>query len=167
MGPGEFLNINVFTALFTLVNTVVLFVVLKKFLFLPVMKMITDRQQEIDDLYADADTAKQQAQQLKAQYETKLSEAQQTGDRLVKEAMARGQQRQEEILRQANVDADAILRKAEADIAREKKKAVNEAKSEIAGLAMDIAGKVVERSLNGDDHAALVDQFINQLGDGV
>ena len=47
MGPGEFLNVNFFTALFTLVNTVALFLVLKKFLFKPVMKMIHDRQQEI------------------------------------------------------------------------------------------------------------------------
>lgn len=167
MGPGEFLNINIFTALFTLVNTIVLFVVLKKFLFVPVMKMIYDRQQEIDSMYAEADEAKQQAQQLRSEYEGKLAEAQQTGDRLVKEAMARGQQRQEELLRQANAEADAIRHKAEADIAREKKKAVDDAKSEIAGLAMDIAGKVVERSLDGQEHAALVDRFIDQLGDGV
>jgi len=167
VGPGEFLNINIFTALFTLVNTIVLFVVLKKFLFVPVMKMIYDRQQEIDSMYAEADEAKQQAQQLRSEYEGKLAEAQQTGDRLVKEAMARGQQRQEELLRQANAEADAIRHKAEADIAREKKKAVDDAKSEIAGLAVDIAGKVVERSLDGQEHAALVDRFIDQLGDGV
>lgn len=167
MGPGEFLNINVFTALFTLVNTVILFVVLKKFLWGPVMKIIADRQQEIDDMYADADQAKTQAQQLRTEYEGKLAEAQLTGDRLVKEAMARGQQRQEEILRQANAEADAVRRKAEADIAREKKKAVDEAKSEIADLAMDIAGKVVVHSLDKSGHSALVDQFIDQLGDGV
>ena len=58
MGPGEFLNINFFTALFTLVNTIVLFAVLTKFLFGPVMKMIADRQQEIDDMYAAANEAK-------------------------------------------------------------------------------------------------------------
>lgn len=167
MGPGEFLNINVFTALFTLVNTVVLFAVLKKFLFHPVMKMIFDRQQEIDDMYTAADNAKQQAQVLLAEYEGKLAEAQSTGDRLVKEAMARGQQRQEEILRQANADADAVRRKAEADIAREKKKALDDAKSEIAGLAVDIAGKVVGHSLDDAGQSALVDKFIDQLGDGV
>ncbi len=167
MGPGEFLNINVFTALFTLVNTLVLFIVLKKFLWGPVMKMIADRQQEIDGMYADADAAKTQAQQLRTEYEDRLAQAQQTGDRLVKEAMARGQQRQEEILRQANADADAIMRKAEADIAREKQKAMDDAKNEIADLAMDIAGKVVGRSLDGNDQAELVDQFIQQLGEGV
>lgn len=167
MGPGEFLNINVFTALFTLVNTVALFLVLKKFLWGPVMNMIAQRQKEIDDMYAEADEAKLQAQQLRTEYEGKLAEAQQTGDRLVKEAMARGQQRQEEILRQANAEADAVRRKAEADIAREKKKAVDEAKGEIADLAVDIAGKVVGHSLDKGEHSALVDRFIDQLGDGV
>lgn len=164
MGPGEFLNINVFTALFTLINTIALFVVLKKFLWGPVMKMIADRQKEIDDLYTDAGEANAQAQQLRTQYEQQLAEAQQTGDRLVKEAMARGQQRQEEILRQANAEADAIRQKAEADSALEKKKAVAEAKSEIAGLAMDIAGKVVGHSMNEQTQSKLVDEFIHQLG---
>lgn len=167
MGPGEFLNINVFTALFTLVNTVVLFLVLKKFLWGPVMKMITDRQQEIDDMYTDAGQAKKHAQKLRGEYETKLRDAQQTGERLVREAVARGQARQEEILRQANAQADAIRRKAQADIAREKNKALNDAKDEIAGLAMDIAGKVVGKSLNQGDQSALADQFIDRLGDGL
>lgn len=167
MGPGEFLNINVFTALFTLVNTVALFFVLKKFLFHPVMNMIAERQQEIDDMYADAGEAKAQAQLLRTQYEDRLAEAQQTGDRLVREAMERGQQRQEEILRQATAEADAIRSKAEADIAREKEKAVNDAKNEIAVLALDIAGKVVGSSLQSADQAALVDKFINGLGENV
>lgn len=167
MGPGEFLNINVFTALFTLVNTLVLFFVLKKYLFQPVMKMITDRQQEIDDMYTDAGQAKQQAQKLQSEYETKLADAMQTGERLVKEAVVRGQAREEEILRNANAQADAIRQKAQADIAREKKKAIDDAKDEIAGLAMDIAGKVVGKSLNQGEQSALVDQFIDELGDSL
>ena len=167
MGPGEFLNINFFTALFTLVNTVVLFLVLKKFLFKPVMKMIEDRQQEIDTMYADAGEAREKAQQLCTAYENKLADARQTGERIVKEATARGQAREEDILRQANEEAAAIRRKAADDIAQQKKKALNDAKDEIAGLAMDIAGKVVEHSLDGKDQEALVDRFIQQLGERV
>lgn len=167
MGPGEFLNINFFTALFTLVNTVSLFLVLKKFLWVPVMKMIEDRQKEIDDMYDLAGQDQQQANALRQEYQQKLEEAAQTGERMVKEAVARGQKRSEEILRQANAEADAILRKAEADIQREKKKAVDDAKNEIAGLAVDIAGKVVEQSMDARDHAALVDRFIDRLGESV
>ena len=165
MGPGEFLNINFFTALFTLINTVVLFLVLKHFLFKPVMKMIQDRQQEIDGMYADAGKAKKEAQQMESEYRQKLEESVQTGERLVKEAVARGRSREEEIIRQANAQADAIRAKASADIAQEKKKAINDAKNEISDLAMAIAGKVVGHALKEADQAALVDRFIEELGE--
>lgn len=165
MGPGEFLNINFFTALFTLINTVALFFVLKIFLFKPVMKMITDRQQEIDDMYDAADKAKSSAAALESEYQLKLSAAAETSERMVRDAVARGQHREEEIIRKANQDADAIREKAAADIAREKKKAVNDAKDEISVIAMAIAGKVVGRELNAADHASLVNHFIDELGD--
>ena len=167
MGPGEFLNINFFTALFTLANTVLLFLVLKKFLFQPVMKMIADRQQEIDDLYSDAGKARTEAQKLEQEYRQKLEVAAQTGERMVKEAVARGQSREEEIVRQANEEADAICAKAAADIAQEKKKALNDAKNEISELALTIAGKVVGRELSGEDQSRLVDRFIDELGEQV
>ena len=167
MGPGEFLNVNFFTALFTLANTILLFLVLKKFLFKPVMKMITDRQKEIDDMYDEAGAAKANAKALEAEYQKKLSVASETGERMVKEAVARGQAREEEIIRQANADAAAIMDKAAADIAMEKKKAVNDAKDEISGLAMAIAEKVVGRELKAADQQDLIDSFIADLGDQV
>lgn len=167
MGPGEFLNINFFTALFTLINTVALFLVLKHFLFKPVMKMIEDRQKEIDDLYADAGAAKENAQALENEYKEKLSVATDTGERIVREAVARGQAREEEIIRQANAEAAAIMDKAEAAITLEKKKAINEAKDEISVIAIAIAEKVVARELRPVDQDKLVDDFINRLGDEV
>lgn len=166
-GFESFIGINPWTALFVLLNTLTIFFVGKKFLFGPVMKMITDRQKEIDDLYADAGTAKADAEAMRDAYQLKLSDAQAASDRIVKEAMARGQAREEEILRKANADAAAIMDKASADIAQEKKKAINDAKNEISGLAMAIAGKVVERELNEADQAKLIDSFIDGLGDGV
>ena len=84
---------------------------------------------------------------------------------MVKEAVARGQNRQDEIISQANAEARAILDKAAADIAQEKKKALNDAKNEISEMAMAIAEKVVGRELNDVDQAKLVDEFINELGD--
>lgn len=167
MGPGEFLNINFFTALFTLCNFIALFLVLKKFLFKPVMKLIADRQQEIDDMYAEADKAQRSAEALEAEYAQKLSVAAETSQRMVKEAVQRGQEREAEIVSQANAQADAIRQKAAADIAQEKKKALNDAKDEISGMAMAIAEKVVGRELNVQDQERLVDSFIDALGDGV
>ena len=165
---GEFealLGVNPWTALFILLNTLTIFFVAKKFLFKPVMKIISDRQKEIDDLYADAGAAKEQARQLQESYQQKLSAAQETSDRIVKEAVARGQSREEQIIRDANAQAAAIMDKASQDIAQEKKKAINDAKNEISDLAMAIAGKVVGHALEGADQASLIDGFIRELGD--
>ena len=161
----SFIGINFWTALFVLLNTTVLYLVLRKFLFVPVMNMIQARQEEIDTMYMEADNAKQGALALEAEYKEKLSQAAVTGERMVKEAMERGHSREEEILRQANEEASAIMAKASADIAQEKKKALNDAKDEISDIAMAIAEKVVGRELNGEDHADLVNSFIDQLGE--
>ena len=161
----SFIGINFWTALFVLLNTTVLYLVLRKFLFVPVMNMIQARQEEIDTMYLEADNAKQGALALEAEYKEKLSQAAVTGERMVKEAMERGHSREEEILRQANAEASAIMAKASADIALEKKKALNDAKDEISDIAMAIAKKVVGRELSGEDHADLVNSFIDQLGE--
>ncbi len=161
----ELIGVNLWTALFTLLNTLTVIFVGTKFLFKPVMNIIAQRQKEIDDLYADADAAKKEAQSMEAEYAQKLSAAQDTGERIVKEAVARGQAREEEILRKANSEAAALLNKAEADIAMEKRRAINDAKDEISDIAMAIAEKVVGRELKQDDHTALVDAFIEELGD--
>ena len=163
----DFIGVNFWTALFVLLNTLTIFFVAKKFLFGPVMKIIRERQQEIDDMYTEASDAKQQAKALRAEYEDKLCAATETSDRLVKEAVARGEAREEEILRRANAEASAILAKAGADIAQEKKKAINEAKDEISVIAMAVATKVVGRELNAEDQLGLVDSFIDELGAGV
>ena len=163
----SFVGIDLWTALFTLLNFLTILIVGTKFLWKPVMKIIKDRQKEIDDLYADANTAKTSAQAMEMEYQQKLAVATETGDRIVKEAVARGQAREEEILRKANADAAAIMDKASADIAMEKKKAINDAKDEISEMAMAIAGKVVGRQLTDADQSALVDAFIDELGDGV
>ena len=166
MGQFEaFVGVNFWTALFILLNTLVIFFVAKKFLFGPVMKIITDRQQEIDDMYTQADSAKEEAVKLQAEYEDKLSQAAATSERLVKEATVRAQGREEEIIREANERAETIRAKASADIAQEKKKALNDAKDEISVIALAIAGKVVGRELDAEDQRNLVDSYIEELGE--
>jgi F-type H+-transporting ATPase subunit b len=129
------------------------------------MNMIESRQKEIDDMYDAAGQAKSEAEAMQSEYQQKLNQAQVTSERIVKEAVARGQAREEEIIRKANADAAAIMDKASADIAQEKKKAINDAKDEISDLALAIAGKVVGKSLTGADQTKLVDEFIDGLGD--
>ena len=166
-GFESFIGVNFWTALFTLLNFLAVLYVGKRFLWGPVMKIIQDRQKEIDDLYKDAGDAKENAKAMEAEYKEKLAVASQTGERMVKEAVARGQAREEEIIRSANAEAAAIMDKAAADIAMEKKKALNDAKDEISGMAIAIAEKVVGRELSGADHKKLIDDFIDELGEQV
>lgn len=160
----SFIGVDFWTALFTLLNFLAVFFVGKHFLWGPVTKMVQERQREIDDMYSEADTARASAKAMEEEYQGKLSDARATSEQIVRDAVSRGQAREEEIIRQANADASAMMDKAVADIALEKKKAINDAKDEIAGIAMEIAGKVVGRQLSDADQAQLVDQFIDELG---
>lgn len=164
-GFESFVGINPWTALFTFCNMMITFAVLKKFLFKPVKKMIDDRQAEIDTMYADADVAKQKAAELEQEYQQHLQSIRDERDTLLREATARAQKREEEIVGEARAEAAALRAVAEADIAQERKKAVNDLKNEIGGIAVDIAGKVVEREINETDHKALIDEFIRNVGD--
>lgn len=164
-GFESFVGINPWTALFTFCNMMITFAVLKKFLFKPVKKMIDDRQAEIDTMYADADVAKQKAAELEQEYQQHLQSIRDERDTLLREATARAQKREEEIVGEARAEAATLRAAAEADIAQERKKAVNDLKNEIGGIAVDIAGKVVEREINETDHKALIDEFIRNVGD--
>ena len=166
MGQFEsFIGVDFWTALFVLLNTMAIFLVAKKYLFEPVHKLITDRQKEIDGMYAEAGKAREDAETMAAEYQRKLAEAQATSDRLVREAVARGQEREEEIVRKANTEAAAILDRAALDAERDKRRAIVEARDEIAEMALSITEKVVERELSDADQSALVEQFIDELGE--
>jgi len=160
----SFIGVDFWTALFTLLNFLAVFFVGKRFLWGPVTKMVQERQKEIDDMYSEADTARASAKAMEEEYQGKLSDARATSEQIVRDAVSRGQAREEEIIRQANAEASAMMDKAAADIALEKKKAINDAKDEIAGIALEIAGKVVGSQLSDADQTKLVDQFIDELG---
>ena len=84
---------------------------------------------------------------------------------MTQNAQKEAQLKADETVREAQEHALNIRRRAEADIAQEKKKAINEVKDEIGGLAMDIAGKVVEKEINEADHRKLIDEFIKNVGE--
>lgn len=164
-GFEAIIGVNPWTALFTLLNMIITFLILGKFLFKPVKKMIDDRQKEIDDAYAEADKAKSDAQELKAEYQRHLDSAKSERDDIIKEAVVTAGKRSDEIVAEARRDADAIRDKAERDIAQEKKKAMNEVKSSIAGISLDIAEKVCEKEIDEGKHRALIEEFVNKMGE--
>ena len=161
----SFVGVNPWTALFTFCNMIVTFLVLRHFLFQPVKKMIDDRQADIDTMYAQADAARQQAAELEQQYQARLEDVKQESDALLRQAADRARAREAEIVAEAKQQARTLRESAEAQIAQEKKKAVNELKGEIGGIAMEIASQVVEREVREQDHQALIDEFIAHVGD--
>ncbi len=158
-------GVNPWTALFTFCNMIITFLLLKKFLFKPVKKMIDARQKEIDDLYADAEASKAEAAKLQADYEEHLSAARAERDEILRDAVATANKRRDAIVAEAREEANAIRDKAEADIAQEKKKALNEVKNEISSISISIAEEVVEREITEADHVRLVNEFIGKLGE--
>lgn len=160
-----FVSLNVWTAIFTLVNLLILFIVMKKYLFGPVKKMIDERQQEIDDLYADANQSKADAAELKDQYETRLAEANEEKEEILRAAYRKAQLREEEILREAQDKAAQTMKRADAQIELEKKRALNEIKDDVSHMAVEIASAVLSRDIKGEEHSALIDSFIENLGE--
>jgi F-type H+-transporting ATPase subunit b len=164
-GFENIVGVNPWTALFTFCNMLITFYVLGKFTIKPIKKMIDDRQNEIDALYADADNAKKEAQTMEAEYRTHLNEAKQEREEIMREANARALKREQEIIDAARADAEALREKARADIAQERKKAVNEIKDDISVIAIDIASKVTEKEIDEKKHEALIEDFIRKMGD--
>ena len=139
-----------------------------KIFFLDKIKAILDQRREAaDKQITDAEAAKAEAMAIKETYEKNMKEAKAKADDILMNAQRSANSRSEEIISQAQAAAAQIKSKASADIEMEKKKAINDAKNEISGLAMAIAGKVVERELNTADQADLIDRFIDELGEGV
>ena len=160
-------TVNPVTLIAQICNLFIQLLVVKIF-FLDKIKAILDQRREAaDKQITEAETAKSEALAIKKTYEQNMLEAKAKADDLLLTAQRTANSRSEEIISQAQQQAAQIKSKAAADIALEKKKAINEAKNEISDLAMAIAGKVVARELNAGDQADMIDRFIDELGDNV
>lgn len=159
-----FIGVNPFTMIFAWINLLILYLFLKKLLFVPVKKMIDSRQKEIDDMYSDAEASKAESEKMKAEYEKKLSSATEESEEILKKATRRAQLREEEILKEANDKASRVLERAEEQIELEKKQAINDVKNQVSDMAIDIAALVIERDVDKSEHEAMIDEFISNMG---
>ena len=149
----------------SLCNLVILLLLLKHFLFKPIQNILAKREAEIQKDYDDAHKASAEANALRAEYEKHMSEAKAEAADIVKSATQKAQANGEEILIDARNQAHRMMERADAEIQQEKKKAMNELKDEISGIAIDIASKVVEREINEKDHEDLINEFIKDVGE--
>jgi F-type H+-transporting ATPase subunit b len=153
------------TFVFQLINTFILYLILRKFLFGPVTKFMQNRENEIKDQINNAQALEDHAKTLIASYENKLQRADDEGKEIVREHTQRAENRAFEIIKTAEAEIDTMKVNAHRELERERIKAVNELKDQISEITIMAASKVVEKDLKEADHKVLIDQFINEVGD--
>ena len=159
----ELISLNIWHIVVTIINLLLLMLILKKFLWKPVNKVMAERQGQVDDIYRTAEESAAAAERDRQLYSEKLSQAQNEAETIVKAATQRADRLGDEIIADAKKKAADTMKKAENDIEQEKKKAMNDLKNEISGISVQIAESVVGREINEDDHRKLIDSFIDQL----
>lgn len=137
----------------------------KRFLFEPVRKILEKRQQEVDMVFADAEQANIAAQEAKESYESHLANARVEAEEITAKAVANAKLQSEQILSSAKEESDKLRAKTTADIELERQRAMSEAKGEISKMAVEIASKLVEKEIDENAHAALIDKFIDEIGE--
>ena len=160
----DVISVNIWAILASLANLLVLTWILKRFLFKPVKKMLDARRAAIDADYAQAAAAKAEAEEDRLNYEAAMAAARQTSDQIISEATRMAEHRGNEIVSEAREKATDIRRQAEADAMLERKKAEDDMKREIADVSARLTGKLLQREINEEDHRALIDSFLQEIG---
>ena len=152
---------DVWSMIFTWCNLLILFLLVKKFLFKPVQKILAQRDAEVKEMYDSAEAAEKHAREMEAEYTEKLKDAKNEAGRIMQEATKSARERGDEIVNEAQAKAAGMISKAEAQIEQERKTAVSEIQSQVADMAVMIAEKVIEKEIDPKTHARLVEDFIN------
>ena len=157
------LNINL---LYTVVNVLVLFLLLRKFLYKPVMNIIEQRQKQVDDTLAAAETSKTEAKTALVAAQDKLrnvdAEAAQRREAYEKQA----EKEKEQLLADAQHQADAILAEGKAAAEAERQHKLREADARTTALARAMCEKLLERNLTQQDDARMLDDLLQKAGVG-
>lgn len=161
----EVISINIWQILISLCNLILLFLILKRFLYKPVQNMLAKRQAALDSQYAAADEARSHAEADRQALEEKLRNAQTEADNLLKKAAVTADRRGEQIVSDAKEKADGIVRQAQAQAALEHKKAEASIKKEIVDVSAVLTEKMLGREIKIEDHRAIIDSFIEEIGE--
>lgn len=161
----EVISINFWQMLVSLANLLILFLILKKFLYAPVLKALEARRSDVEGQYTAAEEAKRAALAAETEYTAKLAAAEATADEIRTAATEEAKRHGERIVAEARDKADSMIRQAEDQIELTQKKAASEIKREIADVSTKLAEKLIERELDADTHRELIDSFIDKIGD--
>jgi len=161
----EIISVNVWTIIASLANLAILYWFLKKFLYKPVKNVIAARQAELDAQYAAAAEAEQAAAQSRDEYAQKLSGAAAEAEGIIHEATVTATRRGDKIVEEAREKAAGIVRQGEIEAEMEKKKAQESIKRDITEVSAALAEQLLGREMTADDHHALIDSFLQGIGD--
>lgn len=159
------MNIDLNMMIWSVINFLVLFFLLKRFLWKPVLSIIEAREKEISAQLEQAENAREDAVKVKEDYERRLAEAQRRAEEIIARATRKAEDLANEIKEKAQAEAAGILERAEETIRREKEEALAELRDQVADLALEVASKVLGRTINDADHERLARQFLAEVGE--
>ena len=160
----QLVNINFDTIIFTLINTLIIFLLYKFLLHNKVMAVLDERKEKVNSEMNAAEAAQAEAEAVKQEYAQRLEQSKEEASQIVAAAVKRAGEREAEIIARAQQEAAAIKVKAEESIELEKKKAINEIKDQIADIVIMASEKVCEKEISAKDNEALIDKFIAEVG---
>lgn len=158
------LNIDVWDIMWTVLNLLVLFLLLKKFLFKPVTNMMDRREQMIRDDIDSAKAAKEESQQLKEKYEAELADAHKQAVKIAANAKNRAQEESAQIIADAQSEAQSLIENAREAIERDRQEAIDSAMGEIAGLAVMAASRVIAKNIDEESNREYAEQLLSEVG---
>lgn len=161
----EGLGINLGYLISQIINFVLLLVLLRIFLYKPVVNMLDRRREKIKSDLEEAETARSQAEAAKQEYERQLEEAREERRSILAQAREQAEKTREEVLAKARTEAQDLVAKTEEEMAALRSQALAGAQDEIVELSLAAAGKVVGESLDEKAHRRLIQDFISEVGD--
>ncbi|MBQ6034261.1 MAG: F0F1 ATP synthase subunit B [Ruminococcus sp.] len=145
----------------TVINVLILFILLRIFLFKPINKMKADRTRTIQDNLDSAEKAKAEAEELRQQYEDSISEAKEKANQIIMKAHEDAESERTAIIRKSQEEAEKIVADADKTIENERKRVLRQAQSEIADLAIEAASKIIGENVDDEKNRKLVDKFLS------
>lgn len=150
----------------TIIAVGVLFFFMSYFLFNPVRKLLSDRQNKIQTQLDDAKNNMEQAAKFRDEYQDKLKNIDKEAEEILSEARRRGLANESDIIAEAKEEAARIVERARAEALLEKQKMADDVKKEIVTVASAMAGRIVAASMNVQVQEQLIDETLKEIGDG-
>lgn len=149
------------TVIFTFINIIVLYFILRKVLFKPVTNFMDSRTKKIQDALNMAEEAKQKVEQLKIEYDEKLKEAKQEGQVIVEDYKKMADKAYETIIANARKEADMIIQNTKTELEIEKQQVISKVKEEMADLVLATTEKVLQQNIDNKTNRKLISNFID------